>query len=112
MSAPASHAPMLPSVVRVRDYRRETHDTYTLVLDPPADWSFRPGQFNMLYAFGVGEAPISMSGDAAENGSVIHTIRAVGSVTNALDRLRAGGALGLRGPFGSTWPMDEARGHD
>ena len=106
--------PMVPEVVRVRDYRRETHDSYTLTLDPPAGpYASRPGQFNMLYAFGVGEAAISVSGDAGEPGPDIrHTIRAVGSVTEALGKLRRGDAVGLRGPFGSAWPLEAARGHD
>jgi NAD(P)H-flavin reductase len=103
---------MLPSVVRVRDYRRETHDTFTLALEAPAGFRFLPGQFNMLYVFGVGEAAISLSGDPADGQTVMHTIRAVGSVTNALARLQAGQALGMRGPFGSAWPLEAARGHD
>jgi NAD(P)H-flavin reductase len=109
-------SPMLPAVVRVRNYRQETHDTFTLALDPPTasgtPYSFLPGQFNMLYGFGLGEAPISMSGDPAEASSVVHTIRAVGSVTRGLARLRAGDSIGMRGPFGSSWPMEAARGCD
>ena len=54
--------PMLPEVVRVLDFRSETQDIYTLALAPPTGrsvpYAFRPGQFNMLYAFGVGEVPI------------------------------------------------------
>jgi NAD(P)H-flavin reductase len=104
---------MVPVPIRVRDYRSETHDTFTLALEPNGAKPFRPGQFNMLYVFGVGEVPISMSSDAARAGeSVLHTIRSVGSVTNALARLRAGDTVGVRGPFGSAWPVDEARGRD
>jgi len=108
---------MLPEVVRVLEYRQESHDTFTLALKAPEhngkSYTFRPGQFNMLYAFGVGEVPISVSSDSAEaQQMVLHTIRGMGSVTNALGRLRPGDALGLRGPFGSSWPMDAARGHD
>jgi NAD(P)H-flavin reductase len=114
--AAAGHATTLtPAVVRVRDYRSETHDTFTLTLEPPAGeppYAFRAGQFNMLYAFGVGEAAISVSGDPGATGAIVHTIRAVGSVTNALAKLRPGDALGLRGPFGSSWPVEEARGRD
>ncbi len=66
----------------------------------------------MLYVFGVGEAAISLCGDAADTESIAHTIRAVGSVTDALAQLQPGDALGLRGPFGSTWPLELARGHD
>jgi NAD(P)H-flavin reductase len=66
----------------------------------------------MLYVFGVGEVPISVSGDAAWPDMLVHTIRAVGSVTNALAKLRRGDAIGIRGPFGSSWPTDAAEGHD
>jgi NAD(P)H-flavin reductase len=107
---------MLPHIVRVCDYREESYDTFTLVLDPPAlpkgRYSYLPGQFNMLYGFGLGEVPISMSGDPAETGAVVHTIRAVGSVTNGLAKLRPGSSIGVRGPFGSSWPVEAARGSD
>jgi NAD(P)H-flavin reductase len=99
---------------RVARARRETHDTVTLALTaadgrvPP----FAPGQFNMLYAFGVGEVPISISGDPGAPDRLLHTIRAVGPVTRALCGLRAGGMLGVRGPFGAAWPIDAARGRD
>src|SRR5262245_50351040 len=106
---------MVPEVVRVLRFQRETHDTFTLTLDsatnhhsPITTHSFRPGQFNMLYAFGVGEVPISVSGDVTRPGTLVHTIRAVGSVTNAMAKLRRGDAIGIRGPFGSSWPMDRA----
>jgi NAD(P)H-flavin reductase len=95
---------------------RETQDTFTLRLEPPAGpahpYSWRPGQFNMLYVFGVGEAPLSTSGDPADAGAILHTIRAVGPVTNALSRLHPGDVIGLRGPFGRGWPVDVARGQD
>ena len=111
--------PMLPTVVRVRARRRETPDTFTLTLDaitthhsPLTTHQFQPGQFNMLYVFGVGEVPISISGDLARPRTLAHTIRAVGSVTNALAKLRRGDAVGLRGPFGSSWPLEAAKGHD
>lgn len=104
--------PMVPHVVRVREVRRELTDTFTLTLEPPPGYAFRAGQFNMLYAFGVGEAAISVSGDPTDSDKLVHTIRAVGSVTNALDRLRPGNSLGVRGPFGSCWPLDDIRGRD
>jgi NAD(P)H-flavin reductase len=66
----------------------------------------------MLYGFGLGEVAISMSGDPAEQDSIIHTIREVGSVTHGLGKLRAGDAVGVRGPFGSCWPLETARGGD
>lgn len=107
---------MVPAVAEVVDYWEETHDTFSLRLRPPAAepamGRFRPGQFNMLYLFGVGEVPISMSGDPIDENAIVHTIRAVGSVTNGLAQIRPGERLGLRGPFGSSWPTDIARGRD
>lgn len=99
---------------RVAATRRESHDTVTLELEPPAaeQFSFRPGQFNMLYAFGVGEVPISISGDPAGGGPVRHTIRDVGMVTHALCALKPGEQAGVRGPYGTHWPVEEAEGGD
>lgn len=92
MSVPRtlSKACQSPVTVRVRDFHPETHDTFTLTLVPPDgdDFRFQPGQFNMIYAFGVGEAAISLSGNPAYNASIVHTIRSVGSVTSALAKLR------------------------
>ncbi|MBI4384290.1 MAG: FAD/NAD(P)-binding protein [Nitrospinae bacterium] len=107
--------PMAPSPFRVSRKARETRDTYTLELEPagpdgPAPFS--PGQFNMLYVFGKGEVPISISGDPARSESRVHTLRAVGTATSALAGLKKGDALGVRGPFGSHWPVEENRGAD
>lgn len=107
--------PALPVPHRVEAIRRETEDVFSLDLRPPADASpegFAPGQFNMLYAFGAGEAAISISGDPGRDGVVTHTIREVGSVTSALARLTAGADVGVRGPFGNGWPVAEATGRD
>jgi len=111
--APAHHAaPMLPDVRRVLRVQGETDDTFTLELDSGGRSAFAPGQFNMLYVFGVGEVAISLSGDPMSAGSLVHTIRAVGTVTSAMNQLRPGDALGVRGPFGRGWPVEEARGRD
>jgi len=107
--------PMLPAPWRIRRARRDTRDTFTLDLEPVdggAGLQFQPGQFNMLYVFGVGEVPISMSGDPAESGVVTHTVRAVGTVTKAMSRLKRGDTIGLRGPFGTRWPVEETAGRD
>lgn len=112
-ASPSKTEFVTPTATRVRSVRRETHDTFTIELDAPAGgFRFQPGQFNMLYAFGVGEAAISLSGDPEKNESIVHTIRAVGSVTNALNRLKAGDALGVRGPYGTGWPLAAARDKD
>jgi len=105
----------LPAAFRVADKQRETADTWTLRLEP-ADAAagaprFEPGQFAMLYAFGVGEAPISISA-FGDDGAVVHTVRAVGAVSAALCAAEPGDVLGLRGPFGTVWPLSAAEGRD
>jgi NAD(P)H-flavin reductase len=91
----------------------ETHDTFTLELDPGDGVAgFRPGQFNMLYVFGTGEVPISLSGNPGRPRTLVHTTRAVGNVTTAMRRLRRGGVLGVRGPLGRPWPLEDAVGKD
>jgi NAD(P)H-flavin reductase len=102
-----------PVPYRVRSRAQETADTWTLELDPLAD-AVRPraGQFDMLFAFGVGEVPISTSGEHESDGSLTHTIRAVGPVTRALCALDEEAVLGVRGPFGNEWPLAGAVGGD
>ena len=110
---------MVPRLWRVVRVRRETPDVKTLELEPleppsafELGFGFKPGQFNMLYVFGVGEVPISISGDPQNPRGLVHTVRAVGAVTRALCALRRGDVVGVRGPFGSAWPVDEAEGSD
>jgi len=105
---------MVPRPWRVLDTRRESHDVVTLELSPVAGSPppCRPGQFNMLYAFGVGEIPVSVSGDCEDGSKIVHTVRDVGMVSAALARLEAGATIGLRGPFGSAWPVASATGRD
>ncbi len=108
-------SPMYPQLYGVRRVHRETHDVFTLELEPAggaAPLAFGPGQFTMLYAYGIGEVPISISGDPAESALLVHTIRAVGTVTRALEQCRKGDVLGVRGPFGTCWPVDEVVGKD
>jgi NAD(P)H-flavin reductase len=106
--------PMTPRIVRVGRRRRDGPDVWTLHIETgeAASTEFAPGQFNMLTAFGVGEVAISLSGDPAAAGRIVHTIRAVGPVSTALAHLGLGEPVGLRGPFGVGWPMAEAVGRD
>ena len=108
--------PLLPSPARVLRRQRETADTWTLemeVLDGASrSWGFAPGQFNMLYAFGAGESAISLSGDPARSDRLVHTVRAVGGVSRAIGRLTPGAVVGVRGPFGTSWPLEAAMGAD
>jgi NAD(P)H-flavin reductase len=106
--------PMLPQPFLVRRVRRETPDTFTVEIEPVNNgkiFKFAPGQFNMLYVFGIGEIAISICADPRGR-SLMHTTRVVGTVTKAMRRLRRGDVLGVRGPFGSCWPIEQATGHD
>ena len=110
---PASRGAMAPEPYRVVSRAPETADTWTLLLEPlGAPIVPAPGQFNMLYAFGVGEVPISTSAAPEPGGELVHTIRAVGPVTRALCATEPGDVIGVRGPFGTTWPLEQARGGD
>jgi NAD(P)H-flavin reductase len=111
--AAAQAEPFVPQLYRVGRVRRELADTMTLELAPLAGPrpTFEPGQFNMLYAFGVGEVAISISG-AADATSFVHTIREVGAVSTAIAQLKAGAMIGLRGPYGTSWPVVSSQGAD
>ncbi len=107
--------PYAPRPFVVESRTQETADTFTLRLvgrTPGDRLPFRGGQFNMVYAFGVGESAISISGDPAHPEELVHTVRAVGKVTNALAALGPGASVGIRGPYGRGWPLDSARGRD
>jgi NAD(P)H-flavin reductase len=107
--------PMAPRLFRVRRVRRETRDTVTVDLEPRdgEPLRFAPGQFTMLYVFGVGEVPISICGDpTAGDGPLAQTLRGVGAVTDAICRMKRGSTVGVRGPFGTAWPLPEAEGGD
>jgi len=114
-SPPASPEAMLPSSYLVTHRTAETADSVTLRLAPTtaALPPFRPGQFTMLCKPGVGEVAISISGDpAAGDGTLTQTIRNVGAVSGALCTSRPGDLIGIRGPFGTSWDLDPARGDD
>ena len=105
--------PMLPAPYRISAAHLENGDgdVFTWSLRPVsgARAAYQPGQFNMLYLFGSGEVPISICGDP-RSGVLVHTIRAVGAVTRPLQALGVGATLGVRGPYGTCWPLAEAAG--
>ncbi len=106
--------PMAPAPFALIAKRQDTADTWTLELEPRAGaaFAFAPGQFTMISAFGTGEVPISISGDPAGEGPLVHTVRAVGLATQAICHARPGEVLGVRGPFGRAWPVAELEGAD
>lgn len=101
---------LIPTWTTVAATRRETADTVTITVE--SDRRFTPGQFDMLTVLGVGEAPISHSGHPVIPGIHEHTVRSVGAVTKALAGLTPGSRVGVRGPYGRGWPLDEMRGRD
>jgi len=114
MASGAAH-PYAPRPFVVRARTQETPDTVTLRLLPREArdrLSFHGGQFNMVYVFGVGECAISISGDPGHPEELVHTVRAVGKVTNALAALAPDAVVGVRGPYGRGWPLDSAKGRD
>lgn len=105
---------MIPRPFRVVRHRTDTHDTVTLFLEPldGVPLRFAAGQFTMLDAFGIGEAPLSISGNPAGTGLLEHTIRDVGGVTHMLAASEPGSVLGVRGPFGTGWDVADGAGGD
>lgn len=105
-----------PAVIESIEQEIESVATYQLRFTDSKvaeQYRFLPGQFNMLYIPGCGESAISLSGSPALNGfHVLHTIRFVGRVTDAIRKLQVGDQLGVRGPFGTPWPMEHCKGHD
>jgi NAD(P)H-flavin reductase len=109
-------SPWKPRSVRIVGVRPETPgvSTFDLAIDAEANAvsPFEPGQFNMLYLPGFGESAISISSDPARNNMLSHTVRVAGNVTRTLARKRTGDSIALRGPFGSSWPVESCRGKD
>lgn len=106
---------MVPWPGTVQEVTKETPDTFTLTVSREMDGAlnaFKPGQFSMLWVFGVGELPISISGDPADHERLVYTVRSVGKATHALVSQKPGTDVGIRGPFGTGWPMEAARGRD
>jgi NAD(P)H-flavin reductase len=104
-----------PAVIRRVVEENFNTRTFSIEFTDPAvarAYRFMPGQFNMVYIPGVGEAAISISSDSESGGALQHTIRVVGNVTRAIDRMGVGGVVGLRGPFGHGWPLHVLPGRD
>ena len=111
----AAQKAFIPTPCVIQRRKKETHDTFTLDLvrsHGNNPFSFSPGQFNMLYMYGTGEVPISISGNPDDEDRLVHTIRAYGAVTSRMMTLKKGDMVGVRGPFGNGWPVDAIVGND
>jgi NAD(P)H-flavin reductase len=116
-TAPPASSPWLPRSARISKVRPEAPGVFTYELNfdsngKRAKFPFRPGQFNMVYLPGYGEAALSISSDPGKTNRISHTVRIAGNVTRALARLKPQEQVALRGPFGSAWPVDACRGCD
>lgn len=107
-----ARGPYVPTALAITRAVRELDGVFTYTFEVPGGFPFQPGQFNMLYVHGVGEVPISICGDPAEPARLVHTIRAVGTVTRVMEGLGEGSVMGVRGPYGSAWPIEDAKGRD
>lgn len=113
-TVPRGHT-MAPVPYRVIGRVAENRDSATLRLAPVAEVlpTPAPGEFMMMYAFGIGEVAISVSGvPEAPDATITHTIRAVGAVSRKLHDAETGTVIGLRGPFGTSWGVPDAAGRD
>lgn len=112
---PSPSSAMAPVPYRVRTRVVESFESGTICLEPVEQRlaSPVPGQFMMLYAFGVGEIAMSVSGvPSSADGAITHTIRSVGAVSKALHDADVGTIVGVRGPFGTDWGLESCAGRD
>ncbi len=112
---PTPSSAMSPVPYRVRSRVAENRDSSTLHLDPVGEplTAPLPGEFMMMFAFGIGEVAISVSGvPTGSDSTITHTIRSVGAVSRALHDAQPGTVIGMRGPFGTNWGLTEAVGRD
>lgn len=105
-------SPYLSKKARVKEIRKETHNTSTYTLEPvdeeKGSFLFEAGQFVMLDVMGVGESAFTISSYPGDTSSFELTIRNVGRVTSTVHRLKVGDQVGIRGPYGNGWPIKRA----
>ncbi|MCU7844509.1 MAG: FAD/NAD(P)-binding protein [Candidatus Thiodiazotropha sp. (ex Monitilora ramsayi)] len=109
--------PHVPHVAVIDQRVQESPTIFTLRLQYTDTrvqdaFEFDPGQFNMVTLFGVGEIAISIVNDPLDSHFFDHTIRVVGRVSEGMSRLQPGDRVGIRGPFGRGWPMEQIKGRD
>ncbi|MHA1146278.1 MAG: FAD/NAD(P)-binding protein [Candidatus Helarchaeota archaeon] len=109
--------PYIPKLATITEIMTENdlNDLKTFKLefinpDHLKDFSYIPGQFAELSYFGMGECPIGLASSPTEQGFLLFTIKKVGSVTSAFHDSKKGKVVGIRGPFGNGWPMQEMMG--
>lgn len=107
--------PYLPYLARIEHIRQETPDTKTfraVILDETAhkNFDYKPGQFQMVSVFGVGEAPFCLTSSPTRRQFIEFSVKKMGVVTTALHSLSEGAIVGIRGPLGNYFPYEEMEG--
>lgn len=115
MQKALKETPFLPYQTKIKSIKDETNDVKTYTMGFMDDemhhhYNYKPGQFNMLSIAGLGECAVSLSSTPNGEGEFTHTVRSVGRVTNKLSTLESGSIIGIRGPYGRPWPIDELVG--
>jgi sulfhydrogenase subunit gamma (sulfur reductase) len=106
------YCPYLGTLVGVQDLATDIR-MFQVELNDPGErggFTYRPGQFAFVSAFGVGEAPFCLTSTSHRGPVLEFAVNKVGTVTDALHRMGEGGAVGVRGPFGNWFPLDEMKG--
>jgi len=106
------YRPYLGTLVGVRDLATDI-ELFQVELNDPKEregFAYRPGQFAFISAFGVGEAPFCLTSTLSRGQVLEFAINRVGTVTSALHRLGEGDVVGVRGPFGNWFRLEEMRG--
>ena len=109
--------PYVPYLAKIESTLDLTYDVRLFRVrftDPEVEEAFvyKPGQFAVVSAFGVGESPFDICSLHQADAPLEFAIRRVGTVTSGLHSLEAGDVVGIRGPFGNWFPMEECRGKD
>jgi sulfite reductase subunit B len=107
------YKPMKAKIVRTHKYT-DTEKFFRIELDGNKELGHMPGQFVQVSLFGYGEAPISICSSPTQKGTFDLTARCIstGALTPALHKLEAGDTLGIRGPFGTAFPLDKMHGNN
>jgi sulfite reductase subunit B len=105
------YLPSLAEIVRTEQLTK-MEKLFEIKLQNGQELGHQPGQFVEVSLFGIGEAPISVSSSPTKKGSFELAVRAVGNVTKTLHTLNRGATLGIRGPFGKGFPIEEMKGKD
>jgi len=111
--ASAAHPLYVPRMATIEEMKMvtELECYFKFRFEDAKPLGHEPGQFAMVSVFGVGEAPISVSSGPTPEPWIEMVVRKTGSVTDALHKLNGGDRVGLRGPYGSSFPFEELKGH-